>query len=215
MFTVENSLYVDISNLKHARAKIKQYDNGIRYITIYINDNGKPLNIEDNSVKIYLGKTDGTFVLNDVEYIDIHNGIVRISITSQMSAIAGIMPCELVIWDNKTNSMTTSYKFELEVEKTYYNQSKVTSANEFGVLGDVCRLHEEEILSADWILREDGLYEKIVNHNKNSICCSATGVGLDDGEQRFLVCEVVDLLNCKIITDEIEDIKVYISYKFC
>ena len=59
MFTVESSLYVDISNLKHARAKTKQYDTGLRYITIFLNDNGKPLNIEDNTVKVYMWKSDG------------------------------------------------------------------------------------------------------------------------------------------------------------
>lgn len=214
MFTIENSLYVDVSNLKHARVKTKQYDNGLRYVTVFLNDNGKPLNIEDNTVKIYMWKTDGTSVLNDVKYIDTINGIIEIEITSQMSAVSGIMPCELVIWDSTGRKMTTSYKFEIEVEKTYFNQANIISKDEFGILGDVIRFHEEKIESSQWILREDGLYETTIQHGKNTSICFSKAIGIDN-EERFVATEKIDLMNLKIITDEQEEMTVYLEYRFC
>lgn len=214
MFTVESSLYVDISNLKHARTKTKQYDNGLRYITVFINDNGKPLNIEDNTVKVYMWKTDGTSVLNDVKYIDTMNGIIEIEITSQMSAVAGVMPCELVIWDNTKRKMTTSYKFEIEVEKTYFNQTNIISKDEFGILGDTLRLYEEEISETQWTLREDGLYEVLIQHGKNTSACFVKAIGTDNVE-RLVATESIDLMNIKAITDEPENLKIFVEYKFC
>lgn len=214
MFTVESSLYVDISNLKHARAKTKQYDNGLRYITIFLNDNGKPLNIEDNAVKIYMWKSDGTSVLNNVKYIDVTNGIIEVEITSQMSAVAGVMPCELVIWDSTKRKMTTSYKFEIEVEQTYFNQSKVVSQNEFGVLGDIAKFHEENVESVDWIEREDGLFEVMINHNLNTSACFVEAFGVD-GERRFIATETINGMSIKVLTDEAENMKVFVVYRFC
>ena len=215
MFKVQDTIYVDIANLKYARARTKQYDNGMRYITIVLNNNGKPLDIVDNTVKVYLGKPDGTYVLNDVKYVDIHNGVVEIEITSQMSVLEGIMPCELVIWDNNSKAMTTSYKFEIQVDKTYFNQAKVTSTNEFGVLGNLSKMEDFEVNSDEWTRREDGLYETTINHEKNVSLCFIKGIGKADKEERVLAYEIIDTMSIKVLSDEAEDLIIAVEYKFC
>ena len=213
MFTLENTLYVDVSNLKFARAKVKQYDSKFRYLTIILNDGGRPLDLEGNSVKVYMGKTDGTYVLNDVKYIDAKNGIVEVEITGQMTAVMGTMPCEMVIWDSEREAIMTSYKFEIEVEKTYFAQSAITSENEFGVLGNVVRRRNIKILEADWIQREDGLFEYIYNHELNTDTIFVNGFDMENDEV-FLATEKVDFMNTKIITDTREDLDVIIDYRF-
>ena len=213
MFTLENTLYVDVSNLKFARAKVKQYDSKFRYLTIILNDGGRPLDLEGNSVKVYMGKTDGTYVLNDVKYIDAKNGIVEVEITGQMTAVMGTMPCEMVIWDSEREAIMTSYKFEIEVEKTYFAQSAITSENEFGVLGNVVRRRNIKILEADWTQREDGLFEYIYNHELNTDTVFVNGFDMENDEV-FLATEKVDFMNTKIITDTREDLDVIIDYRF-
>lgn len=213
MFTLENTLYVDVSNLKFARAKVKQYDSKFRYLTIILNDGGRPLDLEGNSVKVYMGKTDGTYVLNDVKYIDAKNGIVEVEITGQMTAVMGTMPCEMVIWDSEREAIMTSYKFEIEVEKTYFAQSAITSENEFGVLGNVVRRRNIKILEADWTQREDGLFEYIYNHELNTDTVFVNGFDMENDEV-FLATEKVDFMNTKIITDTREDLDVVIDYRF-
>lgn len=213
MFTLENTLYVDVSNLKFARAKVKQYDSKFRYLTIILNDGGRPLDLEGNSVKVYMGKTDGTYVLNDVKYIDAKNGIVEVEITGQMTAVMGTMPCEMVIWDSEREAIMTSYKFEIEVEKTYFAQSAITSENEFGVLGNVVRRRNIKILEADWTQREDGLFEYIYNHELNTDTVFVNGFDMENDEV-FLATEKVDFMNTKITTDTREDLDVIIDYRF-
>lgn len=213
MFTLENTLYVDVSNLKFARAKVKQYDSKFRYLTIILNDGGRPLDLEGNSVKVYMGKTDGTYVLNDVKYIDAKNGIVEVEITGQMTAVMGIMPCEMVIWDSEREAIMTSYKFEIEVEKTYFAQNSIISENEFGVLGDVLRRKNVKILSSDWEENENGLFECVYNHELNTSIVFVHGFDAD-GDEVFLASEKVDSMNIKIITDTREDLDVVIDYRF-
>lgn len=213
MFTLENTLYVDVSNLKHARAKVKQYDSKFRYLTIILNDDGRPLDLEGNTVKVYMGKTDGTYVLNDVKYIDARNGIIEVEITGQMTAVMGTMPCEIVIWDSNREAIMTSYKFEIEVEKTYFKQSQVVSENEFGVLGDIVRSKNFTIAELDWTDREDGLFEFIYQHGLNTKIITLNAFD-NENEEVFALFENTDFENVKVITDTKENLYVVINYRF-
>ncbi len=69
-----------------------------RFLIINLKDDNGPINLTGKSVKFLANKPDGTVVFNNMDIKDAENGIVVLGLTSQMSAIPGLLDgCEIHI----------------------------------------------------------------------------------------------------------------------
>ena len=69
-----------------------------RFLIITLQDDNGPINLTGKSVKFLANKPDGTVVFNNMDIKDAENGVVVLGLTSQMSAIPGLLSgCEIHI----------------------------------------------------------------------------------------------------------------------
>lgn len=85
------------------------------------------------TVTFYATKPDGNVIYNLCTLDDATHGIVSVCLTSQMSAAAGKMPCEIHVTD--TNAATLKFVgLELEIIKCANLDDAVESTSEFTAL---------------------------------------------------------------------------------
>lgn len=71
-----------------------------RFLQISLIDSDGAINLKNKTVQFYAKKPDGTVIFNNAEVIDESNGIINVMLTSQMSAIDGILSnCEIRVND--------------------------------------------------------------------------------------------------------------------
>ena len=109
---------------------------GSRFIQITLLHYDQPLDLTEKTVAIYMTKPDRTVVYNRCEIIDPENGIILVSLTSQMSAMAGtITDCEIhVIGTN--GSLLKILGLTIVIERSLENDEAIESANEMTLLLD-------------------------------------------------------------------------------
>ncbi len=109
---------------------------GSRFIQITLLHYDQPLDLTEKTVAIYMTKPDRTVVYNRCEIIDPENGIILVSLTSQMSAVAGtITDCEIhVIGTN--GSLLKILGLTIVIERSLENDEAIESANEMTLLLD-------------------------------------------------------------------------------
>ena len=96
------------------------------YITLV--EGGKPYKIHENSFGVFTGKKgDDNYIFNNCI---VENGIIRYDFTPQTVAAAGVLECEIRIYDEDGGVLTTP-SFNIVVDERAVNDSELASASEF------------------------------------------------------------------------------------
>lgn len=111
----------------------KQYDTNSRFLDVYLKDNGLPIDLTGNEVRIYGKKHDGTSFFNDGEITNAKNGRCQFELTSQALAVAGKLQIEISIWQDNKRILTTP-TFLIFVSPKIRNDDAIESSNEFNAL---------------------------------------------------------------------------------
>ena len=131
--TTTTSLNLDAWLVKNVYIKANQGEVNSRFLEVTLTDKGTPVNLTGKTVTFYATKPDGNVIYNLCTLDDATHGIVSVCLTSQMSAAAGKMPCEIHITD--TNSATLKFVgLELEIIKCANLDDAVESTSEFTAL---------------------------------------------------------------------------------
>lgn len=127
---------------------IMKNDNG-REIHFVLTDGGKPYVISDGCTSVFRArKPDGTVLYNSCSISD---SVITYVLTSQTSAAAGILECELTLYGADSKQIT-SPKFSLRVEDTVQSDSEIESHDEFTELQ---RALKERALILDYATEVD------------------------------------------------------------
>lgn len=98
MTTKEITLKAWLENNETVSAYQGEVDS--RFLQISLIDNNGAVNLKNKTVQFYAKKPDGTTIFNNAEIVDENNGIINVMLTSQMSAVDGILPnCEIIVND--------------------------------------------------------------------------------------------------------------------
>ena len=131
--TTTTSLNLDAWLVKNVYVKANQGEVNSRFLEVTLTDKGTPVNLTGKTVTFYATKPDGNVIYNLCTLDDATHGIVSVCLTSQMSAAAGKMPCEIHITD--TNAATLKFVgLELEIIKCANLDDAVESTSEFTAL---------------------------------------------------------------------------------
>jgi hypothetical protein len=102
------------------------------YITLV--EGGKPYKIHENSFGVFTGKKgDNNPIFNNCI---IENGIIRYDFTPQTVAAAGVLECEVRIYDEDGGVLTTP-SFNIIVDERAVNDSEIESTSEFSFLDEI------------------------------------------------------------------------------
>ena len=102
------------------------------YITLV--EGGKPYKIHENSFGVFTGKKgDDKYLFNNCV---IENGIIRYDFTPQTVAAAGVLECEIRIYDEDGGVLTTP-SFNIVVDERAVNDSELASTTEFTFLDEI------------------------------------------------------------------------------
>jgi lysophospholipase L1-like esterase len=130
---ITKKIILDIDKNIYTKIDAKQNDVNSRFIEITLINNGLPLNLTGNTVKIFAIKSDNTIIFNNVEIIDYSLGRIKVELTSQALAVIGNLECELVVY-GLNSSILSSKAFIINVIKSIRNDEAVESADEFTAL---------------------------------------------------------------------------------
>lgn len=141
---------LDFYNQAITTVTTKQLDTESRYINVTCTDHGKKVLLSNESMSAYIRykKNDGTFIFNDAEITD--EGTALITLTQQMTSIAGRHSVDLMITSlagisaSKLMDMDSIYtlgatvistmQFYLNVVSSALDDDKITSTSEFNAL---------------------------------------------------------------------------------
>jgi hypothetical protein len=133
MATTYNRLLIDVNEKIDDIVTAKQNDTASRFLDVSLYDNGTPIDLTGQSVKIYFKKPDDTEVFTEGEITDATAGRCQFELTTQTLAAYGDLQAEISIWDGDTEVLTTQ-TFIIYVLKMLRSDNTVESTNEFGVL---------------------------------------------------------------------------------
>lgn len=119
---------IDIGKNFYNYIKVKQNDTA-RYIRFEIFQNSIPFDLKGKNVRIYGIKPDKKILWNGCTLEDETNGKILVPITSQMTAVPGILKAELTIIEG--DDILSSIPFEIKVIPCVRNDKAVESTNEF------------------------------------------------------------------------------------
>ena len=134
----------------------KQGDTNSRFLDVYLKDNGRPINLTGNEVKLYGEKQDGKVIFNNGEITDAVNGRCQFELTSQALAVAGELKLEISIWQNNQRTLTTQ-TFKAFVVPRVGNDRAIESSNEFGALLLLFQNLNDFIQDATYIIERIGV----------------------------------------------------------
>lgn len=134
----------------------KQGDTNSRFLDVYLKDNGRPINLTGNEVKLYGKKQDGKVIFNNGEITDAVNGRCQFELTSQALAVAGELKLEISIWQNNQRTLTTQ-TFKVFVVPRVGNDRAIESSNEFGALLLLFQNLNDFIQDATYIIERIGV----------------------------------------------------------
>ena len=137
MDTIIKHIILDVSVSKYVSVLVKENDVETRKIVARITDNGKPYSINSAIVpRIKCNKADNTKIVDDCKVLA--SGEIEIEITDQMTACAGQHNCELVLFDSasynpdtQTGKILHTMNFTIKVNESVFEDSEVTSSDEF------------------------------------------------------------------------------------
>ena len=146
-----NRLIIDINKDITDIVTAKQNDTLSRYLDITLVDGGVPVSLTGHEVRFYARKADGNVIYNTAQLTDATKGRCQIELTSQALAVAQDLSCELTIYKDNREILSTKV-FVIHVDKTLRNDEAVESSNEYGALVVLYQnLHESYLLMQDMI----------------------------------------------------------------
>jgi hypothetical protein len=134
----------------------KQGDTNSRFLDVYLKDNGRPINLTGNEVKLYGKKQDGKVIFNNGQITDAINGRCQFELTSQALAVVGELQLEISIWQNNERTLTTQ-TFKVFVVPRVGNDRAIESSNEFGALLLLFQNLNDFIQDATYIIERIGV----------------------------------------------------------
>ncbi len=134
----------------------KQGDTNSRFLDVYLKDNGRPINLTGNEVKLYGKKQDGKVIFNNGQITDAVNGRCQFELTSQALAVAGELQLEISIWQNNERTLTTQ-TFKVFVVPSVRSDRAIESSNEFGALLLLFQNLNDFIQDATYIIERIGV----------------------------------------------------------
>lgn len=107
-----------------------------RFLQISLIDSDGAINLKNKTVQFYAKKPDGTVIFNNAEVINESNGIINVMLTSQMSAIDGILSnCEIRV--NDQDGATLKFKGINIVIIKALPDTDIESSSEFTTLQEI------------------------------------------------------------------------------
>ena len=110
-----------------------QDDTNSRYLDVQLFDNGTPIDLTGQEVRIYLQKPDGTNIYNDGEVTNATEGRCQFLLTTQTLAVCGVLETQISIWQNNEEILSTQ-SFKIFVTKSLRSSGSIESSNEYGSL---------------------------------------------------------------------------------
>ena len=151
-----NTLIIEVKEPIADLITAKQGDTNSRFLDVYLKDNGRPINLTGNEVKLYGKKQDGKVIFNNGQITDAINGRCQFELTSQALAVAGELQLEISIWQNNERTLTTQ-TFKVFVVPRVGNDRAIESSNEFGALLLLFQNLNDFIQDATYIIERIGV----------------------------------------------------------
>lgn len=128
-----NKMKIDIKEPVTDIITAKQNDSNSRFLDVYLYDGGVPIDLTGHEVRIYMLKADGTEVFNNGIITDATAGRCQFELTDQALGAYGKLLCEISIWYNNVQILT-SPTFDIHVVKNLRTNGSIESSNEYGAL---------------------------------------------------------------------------------
>lgn len=128
-----NKMKIDIKEPVTDIITAKQNDSNSRFLDVYLYDGGVPIDLTGHEVRIYMLKADGTEVFNNGEITNATAGRCQFELTDQALGAYGKLLCEITIWYDNVQILTTQ-TFDIHVVKNLRTAGSIESSNEYGAL---------------------------------------------------------------------------------
>lgn len=128
-----NKLNIEINQKVTDIITAVQDDTNSRYLDVQLFDNGTPIDLTGQEVRIYLQKPDGTNIWNDGEVTNATEGRCQFLLTTQTLAVCGELKTQISIWQNNEEILSTEI-FKIFVTKSLRSDGSIESSNEYGSL---------------------------------------------------------------------------------
>lgn len=128
-----NKLNIEINQKVTDIITAVQDDTNSRYLDVQLFDNGTPINLTGQEVRIFLKKPDGTNIWNDGEITSATEGRCQFLLTTQTLAVCGVLETQISIWQNNEEILSTEI-FKIFVTKSLRSSGSIESSNEYGSL---------------------------------------------------------------------------------
>lgn len=128
-----NKLNIEINQKVTDIITAVQDDTNSRYLDVQLFDNGTPINLTGQEVRIFLKKPDGTNIWNGGEVTSATEGRCQFLLTTQTLAVCGVLETQISIWQNNEEILSTEI-FKIFVTKSLRSSGSIESSNEYGSL---------------------------------------------------------------------------------
>lgn len=128
-----NKLKIDIKEPVTDIITAKQNDSNSRFLDVYLYDGGVPINLTGHELRIYMLKPDGTEIFNNGTITEAASGRCQFELTDQALGAYGKLQCEITLWKNNVQILTTP-TFDIFVVKSLRTNGSIESSNEYGAL---------------------------------------------------------------------------------
>lgn len=110
-----------------------QNDTQSRYLDVSLYNNGLPIDLTGEVVRINFKKEDGTTFFNQGEITNAAEGRCQFALTNEVLSEAKTLKAQISIWSGEGEILSTQV-FLIRVTESIRNDEEVESTNEFGVL---------------------------------------------------------------------------------
>ena len=175
---------LDIHSVKsQATLRVKQADTS-RKLHITLCEGGLPYRIATDSAL----KADGNYIHNNCQIV---GNTIEYVFTEQTTAAVGATDCEITLYDNKGQRITSPH-FTIIVEERVYNGEEIVSSPEANVLDELIDRAEIAVDNAEKVV--GSIYHYVDNNFANAFKGNAEGavVQVDD------VSPVEHIVGCKV-----------------
>lgn len=128
-----NKMKIDIKEPVTDIITAKQNDSNSRFLDVYLYDGGVPIDLTGHEVRIYMLKPDGTEIFNNGIITEAASGRCQFELTDQALGAYGKLLCEISIWYDNVQILTTQ-TFDIHVVKSLRTDGSIESSNEYGAL---------------------------------------------------------------------------------
>jgi hypothetical protein len=112
---------------------IPKSDTGTRKLSITLKNSGTAIDLTDLTPRIYFKKSDGNRTQGDPTVVDAATGQISYTLNTNDVSKEGLVECQITLSDASAGRITT-FKFDLNVLPTAYDDSAVQSTTEFSIL---------------------------------------------------------------------------------